>query len=61
MGFINHPFPKKERSFVAHDEVLAFLRSYATEYNLRNVIKFQNQVVNVRPLDKDRWEVRVRV
>lgn len=59
MGFLNHPFPKKQQSFVLHDEVLAFLRSYANEYNLRDVIKFQNQVVNVRPLDKDRWEVRI--
>lgn len=61
MGFLNHPFPKKQQSFVLHDEVLAFLRSYAHEYNLHDEIKFQNQVVNVRPLDEDRWEVRTFV
>lgn len=59
MGFLNHPFPKKQRSFVLHDEVLTFFQSYANEYNLNDVIKFQNQVVNVRPLDEDRWEVRI--
>lgn len=60
MGFLNHPFPKKQRSFVLHDEVLAFFRSYANEYNLNDVIKFQNQVVNVRPLDEGRWEILSR-
>lgn len=58
MGFLNHPFPKKQRSFVLHDEVLAFFQSYANEYKVFDVIKFQNQVINVRPLGEDRWEVR---
>lgn len=57
MGFLNHPFPKKQKSFVPHEEVLAFFQSYANEFNLNRVIKFRNQVVNVRPLDGDRWEV----
>lgn len=47
-----------DRSFVGHKEVLAFLESYAINFNLKPVIKFENQVVNIRPLQKDRWEVR---
>lgn len=58
MGFLNFPFPRTDRSFVGHKEVLAFLESYAENFNLKSVIKFENQVVNVCPLTKDRWEVR---
>lgn len=57
MGFLNHPYPKKKRSIVAHEEVLAFFQSFATEFNMSRVIKFQQLVVNVRPLPTNRWEV----
>lgn len=57
MGFLGHPFPRKNRSFVCHGEVLAFFQSYANKFNLHQLIKFQTQVVNVRPLQEDRWEV----
>lgn len=57
MGFLNYPFPKKQRSFVHHTEVLAFFETFADDFNLHHVIRFQTQVVNIRPLENDRWEV----
>ncbi|XP_031624867.1 senecionine N-oxygenase-like [Contarinia nasturtii] len=57
MSFLGHPFPRKGRSFVSHEEVLAFLHGYVEVFGLKSVIKFRNQVVNVRPLRGDRWEV----
>lgn len=57
MGFMDHPFPETGRSYVSHEEVLTHLESYANAFNLNHVIKFRNQVVNVRPLPGDRWEV----
>lgn len=57
IGFFNYPFPKKERSFVPHEDVLAFYQSYANQYNLNRIIKFRNHVVNVKPKSNNRWEV----
>ncbi|XP_055314740.1 flavin-containing monooxygenase 1-like [Sitodiplosis mosellana] len=60
MGFFNYPFPKKEKSFVSHEEVLKFYQSYANQYNLNRVIKFRCHVVNVKPTPNNRWEVLSR-
>lgn len=57
MRFMDHPFPQTDRSFVPHEDVLAYLQSYADKFNLNRYIKFQHRVINVRPLPGDRWEV----
>lgn len=58
MGFPSYPFPRKERSFVGHVEVLAYYQSFCDRFNLNRIIKFRQQVTNVRPLPDDRWEVK---
>lgn len=57
MRFFDHPFPRLEPSFVSHEDILAYLQSYSDKFDLDRVIQFQHQVVNVRPLPEDRWEV----
>lgn len=57
MGFPEYPFPKHGKSFVTHDEVLAFFQSYAREFKLSEVIKLRHQVIRVRPVEDTRWEV----
>ncbi|XP_031630062.1 flavin-containing monooxygenase FMO GS-OX5-like isoform X2 [Contarinia nasturtii] len=59
MGYLEFPF-KSPLSFLAHEEVLAFYQSYANHYNLERVVKFQNHVVNVKPVQSNRWEVLSR-
>lgn len=57
MGYFDFPFRPKERSFVSHEEVLAFYQSYSNHYNLNRVIRFENHVINVKPVQKNRWQV----
>lgn len=57
MGFPEYPFENRGRSFVPREEVLEFLKSYAREFHLNDVIKFTHNVINVTPLDGNRWEV----
>lgn len=57
IGFFNCPYPKKQKSFVPHEDVLEFYQSYASQYNLDRIIKFRNHVVNVKPKPNNRWEV----
>lgn len=63
MCYPNEPFPKNEASFVSSDVVLSYYESFAAKYQLHVHIKFQHQVIQVRPLSKDSlegWEVIVR-
>lgn len=57
MGFPGYDFPNKGRSFVPHEEVLQFFVSYAEHYNVVEKIKFEHNVVRVRPLGETQWEV----
>lgn len=57
MGFPEYKFPNKGKSFVHHEEVLAFFQSYASEFHLNDVVKLAHFVVNVTPVDRTRWEV----
>jgi hypothetical protein len=39
MGFLDYPFPDDDaNSFMEHDDVLAFLNSYANKFQLRDDI-----------------------
>lgn len=58
MGFPEYPFQNKGKSFVLHEEVLEFFESYASEFKLNDVIKFNHHVVRVRPVNESKWEVR---
>lgn len=63
MSYPNEPFPENEKSFVSSSVVLAYYESFADKYRLRDHIKFQYQVIRVRPLSQDigeGWEVIAR-
>lgn len=63
MCYPNEPFPLNDKSFVSSDVILSYYESFADKYSLRDHIKFQHQVIRVRPLSRDLregWEVIVR-
>lgn len=50
----------QDRSYLTADEVLQFLHSYADEFDIRKVIKFQHQVIRVLPMKEEKWEVIIK-
>ncbi|KAF8020016.1 hypothetical protein BT93_G0646 [Corymbia citriodora subsp. variegata] len=68
MGFSDYPFPKKgsgdSRNFPGHEEVLQFLRSFAEDFKLVELIRFGHEVVRVeRDVEgsRDWWAVEWRM
>lgn len=59
MCYPNEPFPENDESFVSSEVVLKYYESFADKYNLRDYIKFEHNVVRVRPLADNTWEVIV--
>lgn len=57
MCYPNEPFPENEKSFVSSEVILNYYESFADKYNLRDYIMFEHQVVRVRPLSDNSWEV----
>lgn len=61
MGYPDFPIPEQERSYIPSDDMLAFLKLYAKEFQVDKLIKFRHQVVRVRPIkDGEQWEILVR-
>jgi len=60
MAYPDEPFPVNENSFVPSNTVLEYYQSYADKYKLREAIMFNQQVIRVRPLQDDSWEVMVK-
>lgn len=63
MCYPNEPFPENENSFVSSNVVCRYYESFADKYKLRDHIKFQHQVIQVRPQSTDSlegWRVIVR-
>ncbi|CAG9863787.1 unnamed protein product [Phyllotreta striolata] len=57
MGFPDFPVPDKEKSYLTQKEVLQFLNQYADYFELRQHVKFNCMVTNVRPLPNNKWEL----
>ncbi|XP_060066421.1 uncharacterized protein LOC132546720 [Ylistrum balloti] len=60
MAFPDFPFRKDLPSFVRHEDMLEYLESYATSFDLLKYIKFSTTVNSVNPLkspDKVTWQV----
>lgn len=59
MSFPDFPFPHQDKSFIPARDVDDYLNRYADAFNLRRHIKFEHQVLRVRPLpdDDSGWEV----
>jgi dimethylaniline monooxygenase (N-oxide forming) len=60
MCYPNEPFPANEKSFVSSKVVLNYYEEYADKYNLRDYMKFEHYVVNVKPNFDDSWDVLSR-
>jgi dimethylaniline monooxygenase (N-oxide forming) len=60
MCYPNEPFPENEVSFVSSEVVLNYYESFSDKYKLRDHIKFEHEVVRVRPIADESWEVLVR-
>ncbi|XP_017771382.1 PREDICTED: senecionine N-oxygenase-like isoform X1 [Nicrophorus vespilloides] len=58
MAFPDLAFPDKENSYLTQAEVLNYLHQYADKFNLRPHIKFNRFVVEIKPLEGNRWIVR---
>lgn len=57
MGYPDFPYPDKfNLSFVTAAEVLEYLNIYADHFKLRNYIKFEHEVLRVKPRFNKTWE-----
>lgn len=60
MGFPGFPIPPQHKSYISSKHFLEFLNIYATTFDIIKLVKFEHQVVRVRPLSDESWEVIVR-
>ncbi|KAJ9555178.1 hypothetical protein OSB04_009792 [Centaurea solstitialis] len=66
MSFREYPFvPKKSgqrdpRRFPGHKEVLEYLKDYASEFGLGELVRFETEVNRVWRMGNGKWEVRSR-
>lgn len=60
MHFPGFPYPYEDHSFIPSAKFLNYLNLYADHFNLRRHIKLGHEVVRVRPLPDEKWEVIVR-
>lgn len=59
MCYPNEPFRNQKDSFVSSEEVLKYYQTFDAKYDLKKHVKFEHQVVRVRPLTNG-WEVIVK-
>lgn len=59
MCYPDFPYPPLPSSYISADDVLTYLKQYATQFDLCKKIKFERSVTRVRPVE-DGWEVIVR-
>ncbi|CAH1101681.1 unnamed protein product [Psylliodes chrysocephalus] len=57
MGFPDFPVPSQEKSYLTHEEVLSFLNQYADYFKLRQHIKFNCMVTDIRPTEGNKWQL----
>lgn len=60
MSFPDFPFPPQPSSFVPANDVNEYLNLYAGHFKLRQFVMFEHQVLRVRPLLDETWEVIVK-
>ncbi|CAK7355817.1 unnamed protein product [Dovyalis caffra] len=66
MGFKDYPFIAKkdkerdQRRFPGHREVLLYLQDFASEFGIEEMVRFETEVVHVRPVEDNirKWKVR---
>lgn len=60
MGFPDFPIPTQHKSYISSEHFLDFLNLYATTFDIKKYVKLEHQVVRVRPLNDESWEIIVR-
>lgn len=60
MGFHDFDFTGPDVSYVTPADVMDFLERYSNHFDLKNHIKFEHFVLNVSPIENDRWSVEVK-
>lgn len=58
MGFPDIPMPDQEESYIPSEDVVAFLNSYAAKFHINDHIKFEHNVIRIKPKGDWAWEVR---
>ena len=57
LGYPDHPIPARYPDFLAHDEVLEWLESYAQRFDLKRHFRFRCEVERVEPDTDGAWRV----
>ena len=57
MEYPDFKMPEDYPDFPSSGQMLAYYRSYAAHYNLKEAIQFNTKVISVNPIDEDLWEV----
>lgn len=57
MGYPDFPIPPQKLSYLPAADIFEFLNLYAKHFNLFEHIRFQHNVVRVRPYEESQWEV----
>lgn len=60
MRYLDYDVPVRNKSFLNTEEVLAYLKSYATHFNIADLVQFKHQVIRVLPTKDKLWEVLVK-
>lgn len=57
MAYHDFPVVNLEKSYVSSKEIIEYLESYIDFFGFKKSIKFEHLVVNVEPLEDDKWRV----
>lgn len=60
MEFPDFPYPEDTSSFPSQSDVLNYLHSYANRFDLKKHIKFSHLVLQVAPVEDEKWEIVVK-
>ncbi|AKK64133.1 hypothetical protein FE36_09960 [Xanthomonas oryzae pv. oryzicola] len=56
-AFIGHPMPRHYPDYPSHRQILAYLRSFATTFGLREKIQFDTAVLRIDQQADGRWRL----
>ena len=60
LGYSDFPIPETYPDFLSHSEVLEYLEAYAERFGVRQHIRFNTRVEDVRPAPEGGWHVRLQ-
>lgn len=57
LGYPDFPIPSDKPDFLSHQDLLAYLESYADRFDVRRSVQFNTEVTSVEKLPDGRWRV----